>query len=194
MINKFFWIVRAFFYRIICGKVGSLSYIGKPLYINKCRKIFIGNRVRIYPFLRVEIVHNDSSVVIEDNVSVGQSLHLVAFGDLVIRKNTTISANVLITDVDHAYQSIDVHVLDQQLIYNKTEIGENCFIGYGAVIQAGTRLGKQCIVGANAVVRGTFPAYSVIVGAPARIVKRYDVDTGRWRKTNNSGDFLDDDI
>lgn len=63
-----------------------------------------------------------------------------------------------------------------------TEIGENCFIGYGAAIQAGTVLGRQCIVGANSVVRGEFPDYCVIVGAPARIVKRYNPVSGEWEK------------
>lgn len=61
-----------------------------------------------------------------------------------------------------------------------------------AVIQAGTILGKQCIVGSNAVVRGHFPDYCVIVGVPARIVKRYDDKSGVWKKTNNKGEFLDE--
>ena len=59
------------------------------------------------------------------------------------------------------------------------------------MIQAGTILGKQCIVGANSVVRGTFPDYCVIVGAPARIVKRYDEPSKQWRKTDSKGKFID---
>lgn len=61
-----------------------------------------------------------------------------------------------------------------------------------AVIQAGTILGKQCIVGANAVVRGHFPPYCVIVGVPARIVKRYDEKSGAWKKTNSKGEFINE--
>ena len=75
--------------------------------------------------------------------------------------------------------------MDQERIVKTTRIGENCFIGFGACIQAGTILGKQCIVGANAVVRGSFPDYSVVVGAPARIVKQYDPITKRWEKVKN---------
>ena len=45
---------------------------------------------------------------------------------------------------------------------------------------AGTKLGKQCVVGANSVVRGEFPDYCVIVGAPARVVKKYNPDTKIW--------------
>ena len=72
--------------------------------------------------------------------------------------------------------------MDQKRIVSTTSIGDNCFIGFGACIQAGTVLGKQCVVGANSVVRGVFPDHCVIVGAPARIVKRYDPATNRWEK------------
>ena len=53
-------------------------------------------------------------------------------------------------------------------------------------------MGKQCIVGANAVVRGHFKDYSVIVGVPAKVVKRYDIEKRIWRKTNSDGAFIDE--
>ena len=67
----------------------------------------------------------------------------------------------------------------QKRIITKTFIGDNCFIGMGAAIQAGTILGEQCIVGANAVVRGVYPDYCVLVGAPAKIVRKYNETTGK---------------
>lgn len=54
----------------------------------------------------------------------------------------------------------------------------------------GTILGEQCIVGANAVVRGIFPDYCVIVGVPAKIIKRYNPSTKSWQKTNSKGIFV----
>jgi acetyltransferase-like isoleucine patch superfamily enzyme len=95
-------------------------------------------------------------------------------------------------DTDHEYQDLSMSVGKQPLMIKKTQIGENCFIGSGAKIQAGTILGRHCVVGSNAVVRGTFPDYSVIVGAPARIVKRYDEKSQKWKKTNNKGEFIDE--
>ena len=80
--------------------------------------------------------------------------------------------------------------MEQPTIELNTKIGENCFIGFGVAIQAGTILGKQCIVGSNSVVRGTFPDYCVIVGAPARIVKRYNPETKLWQKTDKEGNFI----
>lgn len=194
MIFKIFWIIRGLIYKPFFGKFGVPSYIGKPLFIGNFKRIFIGKRVRIMPNSRIEVIDKESSVVFEDNISIAQNLHIISAGnqELRIGKETTFSANVFVTNVDHEYQDIDIHIMEQKLIYSKTKIGENCFIGYGAVIQAGTILGKQCIVGSNSVVRGTFPDYSVIVGAPARIVKRYYEKSGVWRKTDNKGEFIDE--
>ena len=194
MIFKIFWILRGLIYKPFFGKFAFPSYIGKPIFIGNFKRIFIGKRVRIFPGARIEVVDKNSSIVFEDNISIGQNLHIISGSgqELRIGKNTTFSANVFVTNIDHHYDEINKHILEQPLVSAKTQIGENCFIGYGAVIQTGTILGKQCIVGANAVVRGHFPDYCVIVGVPARIVKRYDEKSGSWKKTNSKGEFLDE--
>ena len=181
--TKFFWGIRAVLYKFRFGKMGFPSYLGKPLYVSSCKKIFWGKRCRIYPGLRAELVGDTARIIVGDNVSIGQNFHVVSYNDnLNIGNDVTISGNVLITNCDHDYKKIGVHILEQKLIPQKTEIDDGCFIGYGAVLQAGTILGKQCIVGANSVVRGKFPDYSVIVGAPACIIKRYDAEKAAWRK------------
>lgn len=53
-----------------------------------------------------------------------------------------------------------------------TVIGPDCWIGHGALILPGARLGAGVIVGAGAVVRGEVPAYSVVAGNPARVLRR----------------------
>ncbi len=132
-------------------------------------------------------------IIIGDGVTFQQNCHITAASDLSIGADTTISFGVSIQDTDHAYQQINVNILKQPLLVKKTIIGDACFIGSGAKILAGTILGKQCIVGTNAVVRGIFPDYCVIAGIPAKIVKRYNPQTEQWEKTNNKGEFLNDD-
>jgi carbonic anhydrase/acetyltransferase-like protein (isoleucine patch superfamily) len=52
-------------------------------------------------------------------------------------------------------------------------IGDRCLIGIGAVILNRASIGERSIVGANALVTETkqFPPASLIVGAPARVVR-----------------------
>jgi carbonic anhydrase/acetyltransferase-like protein (isoleucine patch superfamily) len=62
-------------------------------------------------------------------------------------------------------------------------IEEGCWIGYGAVViceQGELVIGRHSIVGANSIVRSSIPAYSVVAGDPARIVKQYDPSKGKW--------------
>jgi len=191
--QKVIWYLRALLYKFFLGELGSLSYIGKPLYFSGMRRIFIKKRVRIHPNARIAVVDVNSSIVFEENISIAQNCHITSCGRLIIGADTVISANVMVTNIDHDYRMIDKPVLEQPLLEKETRIGKNCFLGYGAVIQAGTILGKQCIVGSNAVVRGIFPDYSVIVGVPAKIVKRYNKKTKQWDKTDENGEFLNEE-
>jgi acetyltransferase-like isoleucine patch superfamily enzyme len=183
IIIKYLWAIRAIIYKARFKKVGRFSYIGKPIGLVGTRRITIGNKVRIQPGVRMETFGEEGSIIIKDNVSIAQNFHITSSNSqLVIGEDTTIAGNVFITNIDHDYQQIGVHILKQSYITKETRIGINCFIGYGAAIQAGTILGKQCIVGANSVVRGEFPDYCVIAGVPARIVKKYNPATCKWEK------------
>jgi acetyltransferase-like isoleucine patch superfamily enzyme len=181
MIYKIYWGIKSLFYSIFFKKFLFPSYLGKPLFLYGTKRVEINKRVRIYPGARIE-THGKGTIVFEENVAIGQNFHITSAGNLIIEKNTTISGNTFVTNIDHEYQEIGVHILDQPMIIRETRIGENCFIGYGVAIQAGTILGKHCVVGANSVVRGSFPDYCVIAGVPAKIIKRYNTDTQSWER------------
>lgn len=187
-----------FFYRYIFKAIGRKAFIKKPLFLKNVSCISIGNNVFIRDHARIECITQKENqiftphLIIEDGVSIEQRCHITAADTLVIGKNTLISFDVSIQDTDHEYEDLSLSIRNQPLQVKKTSIGENCFIGSGAKIQAGTILGKHCVIGANAVVRGIFPDYAVIVGVPAKIVKRYDENNKQWRKTNSIGEFLDE--
>lgn len=57
-------------------------------------------------------------------------------------------------------------------------VEDKCLIGMGATILDGARIGHGSIVGANALVtKGTqIPPYSLVLGAPAKVVKTMGVE------------------
>ena len=177
---RIFWIIRALIYKPFFGKFEFPSYIGKPTFLRNMKRIFIGKKVRIFPGSRIEVVDNKSSITFKNNITIGQNFHITSAGDLILSEGVTIANNVVVTNIDHSYEQIGVSIMGQPLLHKETYIGKNCFIGKGAVIQAGTVLGEQCIIGANSVVRGNYPDYCVIAGAPAKIVKKYNVYTAKW--------------
>lgn len=69
----------------------------------------------------------------------------------------------------------DVTVGHHAILHGCT-VGEGSLIGMGATVLNGARIGRSCIVGANALVTEgkEFPDHSLIVGAPARVVRSLD--------------------
>jgi carbonic anhydrase/acetyltransferase-like protein (isoleucine patch superfamily) len=67
-------------------------------------------------------------------------------------------------------------VIGHNVILHGCTIGDDSLVGMGAIMMNGSRIGTNCIVGAGAVITEgkTFPDNSLIVGAPARVVRTLD--------------------
>jgi acetyltransferase-like isoleucine patch superfamily enzyme len=50
-------------------------------------------------------------------------------------------------------------------------IGDNVWIGEGAMILPNVHIGEHAIIAANSVVTKDIPAYSIAAGVPAKIIK-----------------------
>jgi acetyltransferase-like isoleucine patch superfamily enzyme len=85
---------------------------------------------------------------------------------------------VYITDQNHGYERTDVPISLQTQPEEAVVIGDGSWIGAGSVILPGANIGKHVAIGANSVVNGDIPDYSVAVGAPARVVKRFSQESG----------------
>ncbi|MCP4523615.1 MAG: acyltransferase [Candidatus Gracilibacteria bacterium] len=181
--KKIVWSLRMLVLSLLYKDIKMPGYIGMPILMTGLKNIKLAPYVRILPNSRLE-VYGTGTIDIKANVSIGQGLHITSQGSLIINSGTVISGNVVITNIDHQYEDISKPVLEQPHDVKETIIGKNCFIGYGAVIQAGTKLGRHCVVGANSVVRGEYPDFSVIAGVPAKIIKRFDTTTNTWLRIN----------
>lgn len=132
-------------------------------------------------------------IILDKGVTIQQNLHLTCANSIIVGENTAVAANVTITDIHHPYDEIDKPIEYQDIVVKSVEIGADCKIYNNTVILPGAKIGKHVTVGANSVVNGIFPDFCVIVGAPARIIKRYDHDLMMWRKTDAKGNFINND-
>ena len=129
-------------------------------------------------------------IIINDDVYLGHQLHLTAINTVIIEKNVLIADRVYISDNIHNYEDINKPIKDQGVSYKgEVIISENCWIGENVCI-IGASVGKNSVVSANAVVTRNIPPFCVAAGIPARIIKKYDFDTKKWRATNRNGEFL----
>lgn len=74
------------------------------------------------------------------------------------------------------------HMGHGSIVHGST-IGRNCLIGMNSVIMDHVELGDECIVGALAFLKEgkKFPARSLIVGNPAKIIKSVSDEMMKWK-------------
>ena len=60
-------------------------------------------------------------------------------------------------------------------VWSPVEVGHDVWIGSGAVVMGGVKIGTGAVVAANAVVTHDVPAFAVVAGVPARVLRfRFD--------------------
>lgn len=63
---------------------------------------------------------------------------------------------------------------------DEIRVGDNCFFGVNAMVLGHVSVGHGCVIGAGALVTSDLPPFSLAVGSPARVVKRYSFRRGAW--------------
>jgi len=106
----------------------------------------------------------------------------VIIGPVAIGHNIIFAQNIVVSGLNHEYSDVSMPISKQVVNTKLIEIGDDSWIGANAVITAGSKIGKHCVIGAGAVVTGIIPDYSIAVGNPARIIKKYNTLTHTWEK------------
>lgn len=172
-----------------CGKKLKLekSYFLTPESIEIYDNVLICKGARIEGVKNYEGVKFSPKIIIEDNVSIQQNVHLTCANLVHIKKNTAIAANVSITDIIHPFEDITLPIEKQKIRYKQVTIGEGCKIYNNAVILPGVNLGRHCVIGANSVVlEGLYPDFCILVGVPAKIIKKYCFITNQWVRNGDN--------
>lgn len=156
-----------------------------PRYISIDKNVYIEKNCRIEGVSSYNGIKFHPAIILEENVSIQQNLHLTCAEQIVIGKNSAIAANVSITDIHHPYDDVNTPIERQNIITKPVVIGEDCKIYNNCVILPGVYIGKHCTIGANSVVTHDIPDYSVAVGSPARVIKQYNFKTQQWEKVED---------
>ena len=119
---------------------------------------------------------------------VGRQSVISAMNRVTIEHDCLISPHALIMDHAHAFADPGIPIIRQGSTPGGTIVLESgCWIGYGAAVIANrgeVRIGRNSVVGANTVVTQSVPPFVVVVGNPARIVKRFDATKNVWESIN----------
>lgn len=175
--------------------IGKAVFIRKPLKIDGYENISIGENVRVglLTWLAALPLTNSGPCLLDigDGTCIGNFNHIYATKKIVIGKKVLTADKVYISDNLHGYEDINMAILDQPVKQvDEVSIGDGTWIGENVCI-IGVTVGRNCVVGANAVVTKNIPDYCVAAGNPARIIKRYCLETQQWKKTAADGKFID---
>lgn len=135
---------------------------------------FIGTGRGIEIALRCDFTHAvtvDSaggSIIMASCSGVGPNSILYGHGGLRIGSGVAIAGLTMIVPGNHRFDDVNKPIRAQGIEAIPIEIGDDVWIGGGAVILAGARIGSGAVVGAGAVVRGEVAPRSVAAGVPAR--------------------------
>jgi acetyltransferase-like isoleucine patch superfamily enzyme len=171
---------------MIFGHYGRNVYIFPGGRIVRPGLISVGDNVRIgkNTDIYVHPKQRDSKefiLKIGNNVHIGNYNIIGARNSVVLEENALLGPRVTIADHSHHYENVEVPVRLQEVTEGGyVRIERDCWIGANVFVLPNVTIGRHAVVGANSVVNRNVPAYTVAVGAPARVIKRYDFDLKQW--------------
>jgi len=117
---------------------------------------------------------SDVVVKIGDRCLIGRGSGIVGHFSVEIGNDVWTGHHVYITDQNHGYEDVTKPISQQTQPERAVFIGDGSWLGYGTVVLPGVTIGKHVVIGANSVVTHDIPDFSVAVGSPARVIRRYD--------------------
>lgn len=125
----------------------------------------------------------EGQVVIGNNVHIGSGLKIDCYTSITIDDDALLATKISFIDTMHGINPEEEGSYVKQSMRGKPiTVKRGVWIGEGAIILAGSIIGERAIIGAGAVVSGSIPPYTIAVGVPARVIKKWDSTEKKWNK------------
>lgn len=128
---------------------------------------------------------------VEAKLSIGQggafgyNNHITCVQNVSIGHFVLTANNVYISDNIHEYEDITKPIIQQPIRFKGgVRIGDGAWLGENVSV-IGANIGRNSVIGANSVVTHDIPDYCVAVGAPAKIIRRFDLVMQKWVECKN---------
>ncbi len=169
------------------------SYLGAGSIVWGTRSIFVDKNISVGRYAWIEAVSRNHGQIFSPVIKIGQGfcaserLHISAINRIDIADNCLLGSCVYISDHNHgSYKGAEQSHPSEPPIQRKlvshgpVVIGSNVWVGDNVVIIGPARIGNGVVIGANTVITRDVPDDVMVVGMLAKIIKRFDRESGRW--------------
>ena len=148
------------FFSLLPGKFGN--YLRRAFYFYTMQSCHFNSSIGF------AVLFSQKDTEIEEGVYIGPQCNI---GKSKIAKNCLLGSGVHILSGknQHNFSDVNTPIQQQGGSYQKISIGEDSWIGNGAIVMA--NIGSQCVVAAGSVVVDDVAPGSIVAGNPAKLVK-----------------------
>jgi maltose O-acetyltransferase len=153
------------------------------------------NRIKvfIYRLLNYQldpsvIISSSAKIIGNINVTVGrqtfighETLIMGGLSNISIGSYVDISSRVNIVTGTHEVDMVNIRTAGKGIGRDVT-IEDGVWVGFGVTILPGVTIGYKSIIGAGSVVVDSIPPYSIAVGNPCKVIKRFNPKINTWER------------
>lgn len=175
--------IKLFFYK---KDIGKNTYIDKSVHVTGWKNISIGSNTGI-----------SENTWINVNERIGDKKHIIIGNNCYIGRRNFFSSGLLIKISDYFMSGIECKFMGSDHLFEnpffpyistgtttekKIIIETNVWLGAGVTIIGYLTIGRGSIIGAGSLVNKDIPPFSIAVGNPCKVIKRYDFSVDKWVK------------
>jgi acetyltransferase-like isoleucine patch superfamily enzyme len=113
----------------------------------------------------------NGDITLGDHVNIGFHSEIFSGSEVTVGRYGLFAAYTYLVGGGHAFEGRGTPVIEQARESKGIHLGDNVWLGAGALVMDGVRIGDDVVVGAGAVVTADLPPGSVAVGVPAKVVR-----------------------
>jgi maltose O-acetyltransferase len=157
--------------RLRGASVGQKCTIWPRFMADKPWCLSLGRYVSIEDSVYLKIVCDEASLMLADFVFIGRNSEFDVMQSVSVGAHTVIAPGCFITDHNHQ-TAANLRIDQQPCRAIPVRIGQDVWLGAGAMILPGVTIGDGAVVAAGAVVTHDVHAGSIVAGVPARPIGR----------------------